>query len=178
MKRSAAAALIANTAVFLSLSACSSGGDEEWASELQPSDCAVNPADQPGEITRVRVVPCTSKHDLEVFGRIPYRTQKQAEATTGSDQEYPGRDVLMDFAREECAGAYRPYLDGAAHTSNQFLTYLYPSVESWNAVGADSLHLGPLNSLVGDAPEASRDVVCIVRTTDGLVEHSVRALRS
>jgi hypothetical protein len=164
------------------LTSCASGSDGkvEWALGLQAGQCAENASGGAlNEVEKVRVIPCTTAHAMEIYARIGYLTGLAAQAVTNnssdqSDQEYPGDVALKQRAREGCANHFRAYLQTAPRLPQYYLTYLYPSVESWTAAQGRRVGLGPLRHIVGEVPKPDRSIICMVRSTDGPLSHSVR----
>ncbi len=156
----------------------------EWALGLRPGQCAENASGgAANEVEKVRVTPCTASHSMEVYARVGYLTGPAAKDASASaqegqeNQEYPGDTALKQRAREACANEFRSYLQAAPRLPQYYLTYLYPSVESWTAAQGKRLGLGPLKHIVGEVPKPDRSIICMVRSTDGTLSHSVRMIR-
>lgn len=181
MRRARLSALTVAVLAVFGLTACASGSDGkvEWALGLQPGQCAENASGGGvNEVEKVRVIPCATAHSMEVYARVGYltgpATTNSSDQSDQSDQEYPGDVALKQRAREACANEFRAYLRAAPRLPQYYLTYLYPSVESWTAAQGKRVGLGPLKRIVGEVPKADRTIICMVRSADGVLTHSVR----
>ena len=108
--------------------------------ELQVGDCFVAPDDPGSEITGVRGVPCDETHQHEVFALEPW---------TDGDLR-PDDRQLGEFADTRCLARFQEYTGVDYLESPLVLTYLLPSIRSWNEVG-------------------DREIVCVVRSPDDRV---------
>jgi hypothetical protein len=120
--------------------------------KLKSGDCMVPPTQVKAELSKVKVVSCTTPHTQEV-----YAAAKFTGDNTGVNSPYPGDDSLKKFADGRCAQLYQGYVGVAYPDSSLFFTYLLPSPRSWQA---------------GD-----RSVVCIVTTTGNRLTRSVKDSR-
>lgn len=128
-------------ACLLGTAACSSdGGPLERAADvpggvdeptdlsvfdLRPGDCLVRPEEPKAKLGIVNAVPCTDIHDLEVFDLVDY----------DDGDTYPGESELGDFADGACVTRFAGYVGEDYLDSELFVTYLLPTLESWNADG-------------------------------------------
>lgn len=113
--------------------------------ELQAGDCLVPPDRVDDELRTVRVVPCEQTHTQEVFFVDDLEDV----------EEYPGDEAVQALADSRCLGPFRDYVGIDYVDSSLFLTYLLPSVRSWD--------------------EGDREIVCIAQVLDASgMEGSVR----
>ncbi len=93
--------------------------------DLQEGTCFDDPITDDEELVEeLSVVSCDSPHDNEVFAIVSH--------PDGSDAEFPGSEIIKEFADQECEDTYYTYV-GIDYADSLFLysTY-YPSDESWN----------------------------------------------
>ncbi len=95
------------------------------AVELRVGDCFVPPDDLEAEVTAVRAVPCEEPHQHEVFAYAPW---------TEGDLR-PDDNQLGTFADIACLAEFEPYVGRDYLESPLVLTYLLPSIRSWNELG-------------------------------------------
>lgn len=146
--RSAEVRVVAASAMVAVLVAC--GGDEDAARddagrvvtggdlstlELRVGDCFVPPEDVESELSEVRAVPCEEPHRHEVYAMVQW---------TDGDLR-PDDERLGTFADNECLDEFEPYVGRDYFDSSLVLTYLLPSIRSWNEV-------------------ADRSIVCVARS--------------
>jgi hypothetical protein len=111
--------------------------------DLEIGDCFVPPDDLGTELVDVEGVPCSEPHQHEVFA---------VAAWTDGELRPDDRDFGV-FADTRCLAAFRDYTGVDYLESPLVLTYLLPSIRSWNEVG-------------------DREVVCVARSPEEL-ERSV-----
>lgn len=91
---------------------------------LRAGDCFVAPEDPGTEVAEVEGVPCDETHRHEVMALVPYE-----------DGELRPDDAdLGIFADRACLAEFEPYVGTDYLESSLFITYLLPSVRSWNEV--------------------------------------------
>ena len=138
--------------------------------DLRVGDCAVSPdkvtKDFEGNLATIQVMPCTTEHTLEYFDRVSFSLAPDAPAagsstTVGNIDTYPGEQAIKLFADSRCANRFESYVGIAYTDSTLFLTYLTPSVRSWN-----------------DVDRRDRDVLCFVTTTGEKLKASVKGSRT
>lgn len=121
--------------------------------ELLQGDCLSPPEEVQAGLEDVTVVPCAEPHTQEIFEIIEYEPAEEG------DDDFPGDDELDDFAQAACLDPFSDYVDIDYVDSSLFITYLLPTVRSWNE-------------------EGDREVVCIAQTTgeqiQGTIEGSQR----
>ena len=93
--------------------------------ELRVGDCFVPPEDVEAEVTVVRAVPCDEPHEHEVYAFAPW---------TEGDLR-PDDNQLGTFADTACLAEFEPYVGRDYLDSPLVLTYLLPSIRSWNELG-------------------------------------------
>ena len=140
MTRSFSLRSVAVAALVLAVGACSSDGPLERGADdpggvdspatlsvfdLRPGDCLMRPGQPTAKLGTVDAVPCSDAHDLEVFSLVDY-----ADGDT-----YPGEADLGDFADGACVSDFAGYVGSDYLDSELFVTYLLPTLESWNADG-------------------------------------------
>jgi hypothetical protein len=132
------------------LSACSNpfGGDESDPDRVSVfkvaiGDCFAPLADEEikSELALLPKVSCHEKHAQELYATPTY-------APPEGNSDYPGDQVLNEFANGACADEFADYVGISYLDSELFLTYLVPSARGW------------------EAGEPDRTVLCFV-TTDG-----------
>ncbi len=122
------------------------------AYELRAGDCT-NPPDEVGtEVGSVTVVPCDEPHTQEIFALVPY-TDEDGEVPDGR-ASFPGDEPLSSFSQAACIEPFSDYFDVDYVDSSLFITYLFPSVRSWDE-------------------EDDREIVCIAQTTGEPVSESL-----
>lgn len=94
---------------------------------LFEGDCVVPPEEVQADVEQVRVVPCEEPHTQEVFALLDYEPAEGESADV-----YPGDDVLADFAEAACLAPFATYVGIDYLDSELFLTYLLPSLRSWD----------------------------------------------
>jgi hypothetical protein len=145
-----AAALLAGLVSGCSFHHNKADGKMKSAFDLEPGNCVAAPTDVTSEISKLRVVPCTTPHTQEVYAIDKYDEQ-------GSERgaQYPGESKLDTFAKGVCGQHYESYVGVAYQDSSLFFTYLMPSARSWQD---------------GD----DRNVICFVTTTGNKLTSSVK----
>jgi hypothetical protein len=116
--------------------------------ELLQGDCLSPPEEVQAGLEEVTVVPCADPHTQEIFEIIEYEPAEE-----GND-DFPGDDELDDFAQAACLDPFTDYVYIDYIDSSLFITYLLPTVRSWNE-------------------EGDREVVCIAQTTGEQIQGSV-----
>lgn len=130
------------------------GGRQVSAFDVKPGDCVVPPTEVHAELSKLKVVPCTSAHTQEAYALVTYK----AAGDKAAGDAFPGDATLKQFADGACAEHYRPYVGIDYQDSALFFTYLLPSARGWQQ-GKD------------------RDVLCLVTTTGEQLTASVKDSR-
>lgn len=134
--------------------------------DLRVGDCAIPPEkvtkDFQGNLPTITVMPCQAEHTLEYYDKVPYSLAPDRPGTSGTTvpaniDTYPGEAALKLFADSRCANRFEAYVSTAYTDSKLFLTYLTPSVRSWN-----------------DPDQRDRDVLCFVTTAGEKLTSSVK----
>ena len=123
-------------ATVVALGACSDdkatreGGDITEAGpisvfELRPGDCLYPDEEVVGEVENIQAVPCDEPHLQEVFAVTDYPDEEGGGV-------YPGEAAIQQYADAACVEAFETYTGTDYVNSDLFLTYLHPSVDSWN----------------------------------------------
>ena len=112
-----------------------------WQFSLSPPD------EVQAGLEEVDVVPCADPHTQEVFELVEVETPED-------DDDFPGDSELDAFAQAECLDPFTDYVGVDYIDSSLFITYLLPTVQSWNE-------------------EGDREVVCIAQTTGEQLQGSV-----
>jgi hypothetical protein len=73
-------------------------------------------------VTKLPVIDCAKPHTHEIFSVI---------ADSGSDV-FPGDQALNAFAERSCTGAFEPYVGVSVFDSTLLMTWLVPTLSSWN----------------------------------------------
>jgi hypothetical protein len=116
--------------------------------ELLQGDCLSPPEEVQAGLENVDVVPCADPHTQEVFEIIQYEPEEEG------DDDFPGDSELDNFAQAACLDPFTDYVDVDYIDSSLFITYLLPTVRSWNE-------------------EGDREVICIAQTTGEQIQGSV-----
>jgi hypothetical protein len=116
--------------------------------ELLEGDCLSPPDEVQAGLEQVRVVPCAEPHTQEVFATIDY------EAPDEDDDDFPGDSEVQAYADAQCLDPFTDYVGIDYLDSSLFLTYLVPTVVSWNE-------------------EGDREIVCIAQTTGETMQGSI-----
>jgi hypothetical protein len=116
--------------------------------ELLEGDCLSPPEEVQAGLEQVTVVPCAEPHTQEVFAVLDY------EIPDGTDDDFPGDSEMEAYAEAECLDPFTDYVGVDYLDSTLFLTFLVPTVVSWNE-------------------EGDREVVCIAQTTGEEIQGSV-----
>ncbi len=120
--------------------------EDQSVFDLQVGTCFNDPGSA-DEIQSVGSVPCETLHDNEVFALIEY--------PAGPDEAYPGREVVQDFADEECKGQlFTDYVGTEYQFSRFFATQLTPTDGSW--------------------AQGDREIICLLFDTTTQLNASVR----
>jgi hypothetical protein len=141
------ATVLAGVALVAPLAACSSGGihrDSEGritekgklsVYDLRAGDC-LNPPDRvDNELVKVDVLPCSDRH-----------TQEVVAVKTIESKDYPGDDEVRKTAEQLCVKPFGDYIGVDYIDSSLYLTYLLPSLRSWD--------------------DGDKDVTCIAQIVD------------
>lgn len=115
--------------------------------ELLTGDCMSPPEEVQAGIEEVTAVPCAEPHTQEVFATIDYELPED-------NDDFPGDDEIGAFAESACLDPFADYVGVDYIDSSLFLTYLVPTVRSWNE-------------------EGDREIVCIAQTTGEELQGSV-----
>jgi hypothetical protein len=127
--------------------ACSSGGIHRDSNgritekgklsvyDLRAGDC-LNPPDRvDNELVMVDVLPCADRH-----------TQEVVAVKTIDSKDYPGDDEVRKTAEQLCVKPFGDYIGVDYVDSGLYLTYLLPSLRSWD--------------------DGDKDVTCIAQVVD------------
>lgn len=90
-------------------------------SDLKAGDCFQQPS---GRFNRVKTVPCTSDHDLEVYAVLDHPAPPKAP--------FPGMDALVRYANPLCLAQFRSYAGVAFEQVNLRDVYITPRASAWN----------------------------------------------
>lgn len=167
MTRPTAALAAAVVALAALAGACSDDGEEVERGEdgrvveatdvsvyeLAVGDCVVAPAEVDVEVGTIRVVPCQEPHTQEVYALLPFVDDAGDEFDERAT--FPGDEVLSAFAERSCLTPFRDYFGIDYIDSALFITYLVPSVRSWDE-------------------ENDREIVCVAQTDGEEVRSSLR----
>lgn len=96
-----------------------SGGNTKY-SDLKAGDCFKKPS---GRFNNVDKVPCTEKHDLEVYAVVQHPA-KPGEA-------FPGGPELVRYANPLCLAQFKAYAGVAFETLNLKDVYITPRDSAW-----------------------------------------------
>ncbi len=103
--------------------------------DLRSGDC-LNPPDRvKDELLKVNVLPCSEQHSQEVLA-----------VRKIDDDDYPGDDAVRQKAERLCVDPFADYIGIDYVDSSLYLTYLLPSLRSWD--------------------DGDQDVTCIVQVVD------------
>jgi hypothetical protein len=116
--------------------------------ELLAGDCLSPPEEVQAGIEEVTLVPCADPHTQEVFETLDYEPAEEG------DDDFPGDSELDTFAQAACLDPFADYVGVDYIDSSLFITYLLPTVRSWNE-------------------EGDREVVCIAQTTGEQLQGSI-----
>ncbi len=89
-------------------------------SELKAGDCFQQPS---GRFNRVKTVPCTEEHDLEVYAVLDHPAPPKAP--------FPGMDALVRYANPLCLGQFRNYAGVPFEQLNLKDVYITPRESAW-----------------------------------------------
>jgi len=136
----------------LLLAGCSGDDDADATSvfSAKPGQCFLAPAEVEAQVSDLERVDCSEEHDHEAYAVVPYRAAGEEEAS----EEFPGDEVLTNFAEGACAQEFGAYVGVDYLDSELFFTYLLPSPRSWQ--------------------EDDRSVLCLVTAAGGGLEGSVK----
>jgi hypothetical protein len=105
-------------------------------SDLKAGDCFQQPS---GRFNKVKTVPCTADHDLEVYAVLDDPAPPKAP--------FPGGDALVRYANPLCLAQFRTYAGVAFEQVNLRDVYITPRQSAWN--------------------DGARRLVCAVGTNNG-----------
>lgn len=107
-------------ALGVSLSACSlyPFGNSTSAFNMRVGQCVQLPDDS--QVSRLETSECTEAHDGEVF-----HIAKLTDATL------PSEDEMKEKAKDNCTGAFEPYVGKSYEESDLEVTWLYPTTQTW-----------------------------------------------
>jgi Septum formation len=87
---------------------------------LNIGDCI---ADTPkNQVTEVKVVPCSTKHETEVFANIKL-----------TQSSLPAEKALDELAEKRCVSEFKSYVGTDYNSSDLNIRYFTPTEDSWNA---------------------------------------------
>lgn len=95
------------------------GSEDVFA--LQVGDCFDDPAEF-GEIANVDAVPCAQPHDNEIYHTFDL-----------PDGDFPGDTAIDDAAFSNCLPAFESYVGTTYESSSLDISYLSPTLDSWDA---------------------------------------------
>lgn len=116
--------------------------------DLLEGDCTSPPDEVRTGLERIDVVPCSEPHTQEVFAVLEY------EIPDDGNDDFPGDNELETYAEAACLDPFADYVDVDYIDSSLFITFLLPTVTSWNE-------------------EGDREIVCFAQTTGEQLEASV-----
>lgn len=105
--------------------------------------CLVSPVE---DVSRYQPVPCTSRHDAEVYGVAPL--------AIGSD-EWIGRTAVRHRSDDLCVGLFAPYVGESSTSSDYDYGFFAPDEREWRA-GERRAVCVVLASYDGDLPVTVR----------------------
>jgi hypothetical protein len=103
--------------------------------DLRAGDCLNPPEKVQDELLKVAVVPCSTRHTQEVVGVKSLDTK-----------DYPGDDAVRLQGEKLCLEPFSDYVGVDYVDSSLYLTYLLPSLRSWD--------------------DGDKDVTCIAQIID------------
>jgi hypothetical protein len=89
---------------------------------VQVGQCLQVTAALDSEVAKLPVIDCAQEHTHEIFAAI--------EDT--DDDVFPGATKLEAFSETACYGAFEGYVGINWLDSSLFITWIYPSLTSWN----------------------------------------------
>lgn len=128
----------------LSLVSCGSG-TPVW--ETSPGECAdidANSLSADDFIKEIEVVSCDEKHTHEIFALT------NEYVPTNSDLEgiYPGSEALESHALHQCVWLAEGYLGKPVQETSLRVSYVYPSIDTWNDDNLPALQRNAICMLV------------------------------
>jgi hypothetical protein len=89
-------------------------------SDLKAGDCFQQPS---GRFNKVKTVPCTVEHDLEVYAVLDH--------PAAPNEGFPGMDALVRYANPLCLAQFRPYAGVGFEQLNLKDVYITPRESAW-----------------------------------------------
>jgi hypothetical protein len=110
-----------------SVTACSSDPDpnkpaSKGALTVDQGECLQVDDGLAAQVAKLPVIDCTKPHTHEIFANVDDTT----------DQVYPGQATLEQLAETKCYGAFEGYVGISPFDSSLFITWIVPSLGSWN----------------------------------------------
>ena len=109
------------------LGACGSDPDPnkpaaKGALKVGDGECLLVEDGLAAEVAKLPVIDCTKPHSHEIFATVKDTT----------DEVFPGMAALEQFAETSCYGAFESYVGISPFDSSLFITWIVPSLGSWN----------------------------------------------
>jgi len=96
------------------------GGEEVSAFDIEVGDCFIADGD---ELKSVLVVDCEQPHTYEAFQVFDHEA--------GTDEAYPGDDVLVEYADTQCQLSFEEFVGRDYRTSIWYITSIGPTSATW-----------------------------------------------
>ena len=106
------------------------GGELTAAGDLDLKDC-VNFPDEVETTTEVSLVDCEQKHDGQVVSTIEFGEEYQGEFKGEPDAEYPGEDLIIEAADEDCLDSGEFYSEENPDLELNELM-IFPDEKAWD----------------------------------------------
>ena len=119
--------LLAALCAIVALGACSSDPNpdkpaEKGALEVSAGECLFVTEGLAAQVADLPVIDCTKPHTHEIFATVIDKT----------DQVFPGMATLEQLAETRCYGEFEGYVGISPFDSSLFVTWIVPSLGSWN----------------------------------------------
>ena len=107
--------------------ACSSDANpnkpaSKGALKVDAGECLLVDEGLAAQVADLPVIDCTKAHTHEIFATVIDKT----------DQVYPGQATLEQLAETQCYGQFEAYVGISPFDSSLFVTWIVPSLGSWN----------------------------------------------
>lgn len=89
---------------------------------MTPGQCLLVADGLGAQVADLPVIDCTKAHTHEIFATVLDKT----------DQIYPGAATLEQLAETKCYGQFEGYVGISPFDSSLFVTWIVPSLGSWN----------------------------------------------
>jgi hypothetical protein len=106
--------------------------------EVDDATCLFVEGNMEPLVSELPVIDCDVPHTHEIIARVPDTVH----------EVYPGFAALESLAELECYKAFEPYVGISPFDSNLFISWLVPTLDSWN-------------------DDNDRDILCVVGRFDG-----------